>query len=52
MADEQSKAADAVKWPRPLDLAGLRKIADHIIAAGYHCVGDLRGTLAYGGSQL
>ena len=43
VADEQSKAADAVKWPRPQDLAGLGKIADQIIGAGYHCVGDLRG---------
>ena len=39
-ADELSKAADVIKWPRPPELAGLEKIAGHIVSTGYYCMDD------------
>ena len=47
LVDELSKAANAIRGSRPTELAVLEKIADHVIAAGYHCMGDLMDTSAF-----
>ena len=52
LAEELSKAADLIRWPRMSELKEFEAITDHIIAAGYYETAKLMDTPAADRAQL
>ena len=51
LADDLSRADDAIKWPRVPEICDLGKIAEYVLLAGYYCLGDFMGTSISGRAQ-
>ena len=52
LADEQSKVADVIRWPRMPELEEFEAMAEHIIRGSYYGTGRLLDTSAGQRSQL